>query len=109
MSDKISTLGVSKYLIAISLMITSFGCASQIPPVREWADKIVGRPVDALIESAKRPGSYIERTGGQIREYQLENGTTIVSYPIREGCSVLWEVNSSRVIVGYRTEGSRCF
>lgn len=85
------------------------GCMSQIPPVKEFADRSVGTPISNLFVTVNRPGSYVARTGSKIQRYELENGNTEYVEPIRENCLVHWEVNASGIIVGYRTEGDRCY
>jgi len=109
MPDKISMLSVSKHLIAISLMVTSFGCASQIPPFNEYAARWIGEPVDRLIKLSERKDSYASSIQWQDKRYELGNGNWVYVSPERRDCIVHWEVNSSRIIVGYRTEGDRCF
>ena len=103
-----SRIAIRTSLVA-SLMLATTACVSQIPPVKDWADRTVGSPISILLESARRPGSYVARTGSQIRQYRLEGGNSVYVEPIREGCAVHWEVNSSGVVVGYRTEGDRCY
>ena len=90
----------------ILLVVT--GCMSQIPPVGEFASHEVGQPISGLLEAIRRPGSYVARTGSQIRQYRLENGNSVYVEPIQEGCLIHWEVNSSEMIVAYRIEGDHC-
>lgn len=98
-----------KFIAPALLALFLSGCVSQIPPVREFADHAVGSPISNLFESVQRPGSYVARTGSQIRQFKLDNGNSEYVEPIREGCFVHWEVNSAGIIVGYRTEGSQCY
>ncbi|MFY9329565.1 MAG: hypothetical protein WAO76_16345 [Georgfuchsia sp.] len=96
-------------MAALIAFVSLAGCVSQIPAVRDWADKVVGGEVDELIENSRRPQSYISYSGSRITEYKNDNGVTVVRYPVREGCSVLWELDLTRRIVGYQTEGNRCY
>ncbi len=98
-----------EFIAPAVLALSLYGCVSQIPPVREFADHTVGSPIENLFERVQRPRSYVARTGGQIRQFKLDNGNSEYVEPIREGCLVHWEVNSSGIIVGYRTEGSQCY
>lgn len=91
-----------------ALLLTSFGCMSQIQPFKEYANSAIGRPVGILIATKQRPGSYASRAGWKDKQYQLESGNWVYVSPEREGCIVHWEVNPQGIIVGYRTEGGRC-
>ena len=97
-------------LIAISMTLLSVapGCMSQIPSIREFANREVGQSIDGLLEAVRRPGSYVARTGSHIQQYRLENGNSVYVEPIQEGCLIYWEVNSSGTIVNYRVEGDHC-
>lgn len=98
-----------KRKIGIALTMVSVGCVSQIPSFKEYVEPLVGQPVAKLIEVKQDKHSYASRTGWQEKTYKLDNGNSVYVSPEREGCIVHWEVNSSGIIVGYRTEGGRCY
>jgi len=101
---------IIRQILAVALMtVMATACVSQIPPVKEWANEAIGSSINLLLESARHPGSYVSRSGGHIRQYPLENGNTAYVEPVREGCLIHWEVNLRGIIIGYRTEGDRCF
>lgn len=95
-----------RYIVFVTLMVVAAGCVSQIRPFKQYADEWVGEPIDRL---TKRKNSYASSTGWQDRNYKLDNGSWVYVSPEREGCIVHWEVSPVGIIVGYRTEGSRCF
>lgn len=95
--------------ISIVLLLIPLGCMSQIRPFEEYAGGWVGKSVDRLIEASRRPQSYASRTGWQEKRYELGNGNWVYVSPEREGCIVHWEVSRQGTIVGYRTEGGRCY
>lgn len=90
------------------LLITSFGCVSQIPSFNEFVNGWVGKSISDLMVAKQRPGSFASRTGWKDRRYELENGNWVYVSPDSEGCIVHWEINSKGTIVGYKVEGNRC-
>ena len=97
-------------ILAVALMtVMATACISQIPTTKDWANGAIGSSINPLLEAARHPGSYISRSGGYIERYPLENGNTAYVAPISEGCLIHFEVNSNSIILGYRTEGDRCF
>jgi hypothetical protein len=106
----VNIIQVTRQVLASVLMaVVTTACVSQIPPVKDSAEKAIGSSISLLFERIQRPGSYVARSGGKIRQYRLENGNSVYVEPVREGCAIHWEVNSSEIIIGYRTEGTRCF
>ena len=95
-------------IIFCTLLVVSFGCASQIRPFNEYVNGWVGKPISDLVVAKQRPGSFASRIGWKDRRYVLENGNWIYVSPEREGCIVHWEINTKDIIVGCKVEGSRC-
>lgn len=103
-----SRLAGAVRILATLGVVSSLGCMSQIRPFPEYAEGWVGTSVDRLIEAKDRPGSYASRVGWKDKRYELGNGNWVYVSPERADCTVHWEVNSSRIIVGYRTEDEGC-
>ncbi len=85
------------------------GCMSQIPSVKDWSGSWVGEPVTRVISLTERPGEYASKVNWKDYRYELGNGNWVYVAPIRENCLVHFEVNTQGIIVGYRTEGDRCY
>jgi len=95
----------SIFISVILLMLTA--CPS-IPSFYDWVKPIVGQPI-SLLEKPGNKGNYKDAIGWQDRRYNLRNGNWVYVEPIRDGCLVHFEVNPQGIIVGYQTEGDRCY
>jgi hypothetical protein len=99
-------------LIIWSFIILVFllqGCLSQIVPLEEYIDAWKGRPLSEHKDVMLRQGSYPSRIGWQEKTYKLDNGNLVYVEPIRPDCFIHWEVNPEGIIIGYKTEGNRCY
>ena len=85
------------------------GCLSQIASFEESTNKWIGRPLSDLKEVLARPTSYVSRTGWKEKTYRLDNGNLAYVEPDGRDCFIHWEVNPEGIIIGYKTEGKRCY
>lgn len=100
----------SKVLIVYILFtILLYGCLSQIDPLEEFVKAWVGRPLSELKEVISRPESYPSRIGWKETTYKFDNGNLVYIEPVRPNCFIHWEVNPEGIIVGYKTEGKKCY
>lgn len=93
----------------IMLVFLSQGCLSQIVSTAEYTKNMIGVPIEKLKEAIARPGSYPSRMGWQEKTYTLDNGNRVYVEPVRPDCFIHWEVNQQGIIIGYKTEGKRCY
>lgn len=91
------------------LMLLSQGCLSQIVSKTEYTKNMIGVPIEKLKEAIARPESYPSSIGWQEKTYTLDNGNWVYVEPVRPDCFIHWEVNSNGIIIGYKTEGKRCY
>ena len=98
-----------KIIFVLSLLIFINGCASQIVAVKDFASGWVGRPMQDLKKIASHPGAYPSNLRVEERVYSLENGNMVYVIPIRDACFVHFEVDRKGIIIGYKTEGDRCY
>ena len=82
--------------------------ASQIPPLKEYADSVVGRDISVVRELVRRPGSHASTVGWQEKTYTLPNGHWVYVEPDRANCEIHYEVNGEDIIVGYTPMGTGC-
>lgn len=83
------------------------GCA--IPSVQHWAETAIGENIQVIKNLEKLPTSYASKIAWKETTHIIQNGNLIYIHPIREGCSVHFEVNSKGKIVGYKAIGDRCY
>lgn len=91
------------------VMLLSQGCLSQIVSTDEYTNSMIGVHIEKLKEAIAMPGSYPSRIGWQEKTYKLDNGNWIYIEPVRPDCFIHWEVNPEGIIIGYKTEGKRCY
>lgn len=84
------------------------GCASSGMSIEEQTKEWIARPLSELKQEMSKPDSYASRSGWKETSYPLSNGNYVFIEPIREGCSINWEINSSGIIIGYNTSGKDC-
>ena len=82
--------------------------ASQIPPLKEYADSVVGRDISVVRDLVRRPGSHASTVGWQEKTYTLPNGHWVYVEPERANCEIHYEVNGEDIIVGYTPMGTGC-
>ena len=82
--------------------------ASQIPPLKEYADSVVGRDISVVRDLVRRPGSHASTVGWQEKTYTLPNGHWVFVEPDRANCEIHYEVNGEDIIVGYTPMGTGC-
>lgn len=90
-------------------MLFSYGCLSQIAPIEEFTKAWIGRPISELKEIRTRSETYASSIGWQEKTYKLDNGNLVYVEPVRPDCFIHWEVNPKGIIIGYKTEGKRCY
>ena len=105
---------MNNYIKAIVATVLAFIClkgclVSQIPPVKKFAETMIGASVEDLVEMNTVPQSYASKIGWVEKKYSLESGNWVYITPIRDGCLVHWEIDLFGVIVDYKTEGERCY
>lgn len=93
----------------VMLVFLSQGCLSQIASFEEGVKGTIGRPLSELKATLARPESYPSRIGWQEKTYKLDNGNLVYVEPVRPDCFIHWEVNPEGIIIGYKTEGKRCY
>jgi hypothetical protein len=91
------------------LMLLSQGCLSQIASFEAYTKNWIGRPMSDLKKLVAMPESYASRIGWQEKTYRLDNGNLVYVEPDRPDCFIHWEVNPEGIIIGYKTEGKRCY
>ena len=84
-------------------------CVSQIVPLKEHTDSWLGRSIDDYKSMGRRSKTYADQIGWQEKTYQLPNGNTVYVVPVRRDCFIHWETNKAGTMIGYKTEGERCF
>jgi hypothetical protein len=77
--------------------------------VNESAPKWIGRPIKDRQNMMFRSGDYPSSIGWQEKTYTLNNGNWVYVEPVRPDCFIHWEVNPQGIIIGYKTEGKRCW
>ena len=78
--------------------------------MNDYARTWIGASIDQLQAlGSRRDGNYVDKIKWQEKTYALPNGNTAYIVPERADCSIHWEVNKARTIVGYKTEGARCW
>ena len=82
--------------------------ASQIPPLKEYADSVVGRDISVVAVPVKKQGSHASTVGWQEKTYTLPNGHWVYVEPDRANCEIHYEVNGEDIIVGYTPMGTGC-
>jgi len=92
----------------ILIVFCLLSCMSQIVSLEDHAKGWIGRPLEDLKIIVNRPTSYASRIGWKETTYRLDNGNLGYIEPDHKNCFIHFEVNQEGVIVGYRTEGSRC-
>lgn len=92
----------------LMLVFLSQSCLSQIASVEKSAKTWIGSPIIDRKDIVARPG-YASRIGWQEKTYQLDNGNWVYVEPVRPDCFIDWEVNPAGTIIGYKTEGKRCY
>jgi hypothetical protein len=98
-----------RIVLTFSFVLVLNGCLSQIASLEESAKHNIGRPFGELEAVITRPESYPSRIGWKKTTYQLSNGSWTYVEPVRPDCYIHWEINSKGIIVGYKTEGNRCW
>ncbi len=93
----------------IMLVFLSHGCLSQIVPLEEFIEAWKNQPLSELKEVLARPESYPSRIGWKEKTYKLDNGNLAYIEPVRPDCFIHWEVDPAGIIIGYKTEGKRCY
>src|SRR4051812_38876871 len=86
-------------LLVLSTALPLSACISQIAPAHEQAQSWLGRSIE---DYRRFPSSYMSRTGAREQQYRLPTGNTVVVTPLRPGCSIHWETDTTGTIVGYR-------
>lgn len=96
-------------LCFVMLMFLSQGCLSQIASVNKTAPEWIGSQITVRQNLVLRSGSYASKIGWQEKTYKLDNGNWVYVEPALPDCFIHWEVNPEGIIVGYKTEGKRCY
>ena len=81
----------------------------KIVSFNEGAKHTISRPLSELKELVAMPESYPSKIGWEEKTYKHENGNLVYVEPVRPDCFVHWEVNPKGIIIGYKTEGKRCY
>jgi len=98
------------WVFIVLLFFLLSGCLiSQIASVEESSPTWIGEPIIRLKKRVTDPNSYASSINWKETIYQLENGHYIYLEPVRKNCFIRWEVNQDHIIIGYKTEGDRCF
>lgn len=97
----------TRYLVLIVFAMLNAACISQIASVKDSANSWIGQSIDR--RNQLPPGKYEKQIKWQEKTYLLPNGNTVFVEPVREDCFIHWEVDKSRTIVAYKTEGARCW
>lgn len=102
-----------RYPFLASVIILSgllLGCLrSQIVSLEEYTAGWIGHPVNELRTIVLQPTSYASRTGWKETTYKLGDGYWIYVEPEKKGCIIHWKIDPNGIIVGYKTEGERCY
>lgn len=99
---------IYKVILAVTCVLALNGCLSQIAPVKESAQHWIGHNIKELEKASELP-SYQPKDKWPFRTYQLANKNLIYVDLVRPNCYIHWEVNPQGIIVGYKTEGDRCY
>ena len=103
------SFGLKRHAVVIVLALHVPACVSQIPTMSDYAGGWIGRSIDDYNRVLNRGKSYANQIGWQEKTYPLPNGNMVYVAPERPDCFIHWEVNKTRTIVGYKTEGARCY
>ena len=99
----------ASFAVAVVLVLSySCGGHGQIEPVPDFARDFVGQPLERYKAIGRRSETYASRIGWQEKTYDLPNGNWVYVAPVKRNCTILWEVDKTGVIVGYKLEGTRC-
>lgn len=93
----------------LALLFLLHGCVSQIVSIEEGIKGTVGSPLSDLKKLIAMPESYPSSIGWKEKTYKLDNGNLVYVEPVRPDCFIHWEVNPEGIIIGYKTEGKRCW
>lgn len=99
---------IYRAILILSFLLALNGCISQIAPLNESAQKWIGHHVKELEKASELP-SHQPRDRWPWTTYQLDNGNLAYVDSIRANCYIHWEINPQGIIVGYKTEGNRCW
>jgi len=99
---------VYKVILAVACVLTLNGCLSQIVSLDEHTKGWIGRNISEMKDIMLRPGSYATSINWKENTYKLPNGNMVFVEP-EPRCLIHWEVNPQGIIVGYKTEGDRCY
>lgn|SRR5208283_3241812 len=105
---KLQLIQLPRLWYFLLFMVLLNGCATQIS-VEDHSREWVARPLSELKQEMNRPDSYASKSGWKETTYPLANGNYVYVEPLREGCSVHWEVNSKDIIIGYDAKGNDCY
>ena len=103
--------GLSVRAMIVTIVTVGFlgGCSgSRIPPFKDYTAQLIGTPLADLKVADAQPGSYVSKSRAEPRTYMLENGNSVYVSPVRKDCIVYWQVDPQGMIIGYRSEGTRC-
>lgn len=101
---------IAKQLLFVVLVVfLTHGCLSQIGSMDEYTKNWVGRSIEEYHRMGQRSETYAKHIKWKEKTYFLSNGNQVYIEPIRKECFIHWEVNSEGIIVGYRTDGVRCY
>ena len=103
--------GLSIHAIIVTIVILGLlgGCSTPgLPPFKDYTAQLIGTPLVDLKVADAQPESYVSRSGAEPRTYLQENGDSVYVSPVREDCLVYWQVDPQGMIIGYRSEGTRC-
>lgn len=100
--------GLPLALLTAGIAALAACSASQVPPLRKWANEVVGNNVELLRTLEAAPESYAARIGWQEKTYSLPDGRLVHVHPDRPGCEVHFELDHTGTVVGYTLHGRGC-